>query len=305
MPKKKFKFTGILVITFLLFVFSGCDMKSQTDSQIKAQKNDSTTSYQVFECKTFIRDSIRVKLQKKINNSQPLFVHIFVPLCDDIHQGIVPTNSSLGDGMNLKTNLYWGAGYGIKTHFKRQKDWKLIKDTLNIDSNILERVVFYKTFSNSAKVYIIADAYRGDRMPECLTDYFNSLAGINKSSISIGNEEIMTNGNADFLIFNGHNGLMDVRMPIINTIDGIQRDAAVIACASKSYFIEYFKCTRSYPLITTNDLLPPEAYVAKAIINSWALMKTDNEIRISASDAMATVHHKSKKAMHYMFSTGW
>ncbi len=293
-----------IVLSFLFVLAVSCQTKSQIENPVLKKNNDSL-EVKAVECKQFERNDIVNKLKNKISESKPLYVHIFVPLCDDIHQGIVPTNSLLGDGMNLRTNLYWGAGYGIKTHFKKLKDWMLIKDTFDIDSNILERVVFVKTFSNKTKVYIVADAYRGDRMAACVHDYLNSLAGINKNYIIANNDTIATNGNADFLIFNGHNGLMDDYHEIRGSVDNIERDAAVIACVSKEYFIEHFICTKSYPLVTTTSLLPPEAYVAAGVINSWALMKSDEEIRISAGDAMARIHKKSQTAMRRMFATGW
>lgn len=130
-------------------------------------------------------------------------------------------------------------------------------------------------------------------MKVCVEDFFNSLAGISKKVIIICNDTIGCAGNADFLIFNGHNGLADDYSEIRNSKDNIQRDAAVIACVSKEYFLEYFRCSYSYPLVTTTSLLPPEAYVAEGIINSWALMKTDEEIRISAGNAMAKAHKKN------------
>ena len=48
-----------------------------------------------------------------------------------------------------------------------------------------------------------------------------------------------------------------------------------------------------------------EAYVAEGIINSWAMMKTNQEIRLAAGDAMYKVHKKNQKAMRAMFKTGW
>ncbi len=125
----------------------------------------------------FSRKNIEERLKKKVENKQALVAHILVPLCDNEHQGIVPVGGRMGDGMNLKANLYWGAGYGIKTRFRRQPDWKIIFDSLFTGKDILERVVFHKKFANGAVVYLIADAYRGDRMKECVNDYLHSLTG--------------------------------------------------------------------------------------------------------------------------------
>ena len=53
-------------------------------------------------------------------------IHVFVALCDNDNQGIVPVPSKLGNGQDPKNNLYWGALYGVKTHFKNSKDWTLV-----------------------------------------------------------------------------------------------------------------------------------------------------------------------------------
>ncbi len=49
-------------------------------------------------------------------------VHVYVALCDNIHQGIVPIPKDLGNGQSPRTNLYWGALYGVKTYFTNSKE---------------------------------------------------------------------------------------------------------------------------------------------------------------------------------------
>ena len=142
-------------------------------------------------------------------------------------------------------------------------------------------------------------------MEQCLDDYLSSLAGTKKDSLIIDNDQIGMHSKADLLIFNGHNGLMDTDKELIYNEDGIYRDAVVIACVSYDYFANHLKCLKAYPLVTSVSFLPPEAYVAEGIINSWALMKTNEEIRLAAGDAMYRVHKKSQKAMRAMFKTGW
>ncbi len=294
-------------LSFLVFI-SLLSCSSQSQQMAKSLKHIEPMSSDIQRqiiCPEFGRDIIKAGLYDKIKNDEALVVHIFVPLCDNDNQGIVPTTKSLGDGLNLKTNLYWGAGYGMKTHFKRRKDWKLVYQQFDTDSNILERVVFYKVYSNKAKVYLIADGYRGDRMEQCLEDFFKSLAGIKRDSLNIENSYVDISSQADLLIFNGHNGLMDVDMELIYNEDNVYRDAAVISCVSYGYFENYLKCLKAYPLVTSVSFLPPEAYVAEGLVNSWALMKTNDEIRLAAGDAMYKAHKKSQKAMRAMFKTGW
>ena len=66
----------------------------------------------------------------------PKTIHVYVALCDNINQGIVPVPKSLGNGQDPKSNLYWGALYGVKTHFKRSADWSLVKTLESPNSKI-------------------------------------------------------------------------------------------------------------------------------------------------------------------------
>jgi len=54
-------------------------------------------------------------------------IHIYVALCDNEFQGIVPVPEKIGNGKDARLNLYWGAGYGVKTYFNlKTQDWKMI-----------------------------------------------------------------------------------------------------------------------------------------------------------------------------------
>ncbi len=296
----------LFTICNALILFNACNINSQSE---KAENSDTITlensEANEFGCEKVTRDDIISRIKHKKANNLPLVVHVFVPLCDNEHQGIVSTSKSLGNGMNLKTNLYWGAGYGIKTHFVRKKDWKLLSSEKNIDTNVLERVIFMRQYNSKTKVVLIADAYRGDRMEVCLRDYFNSLAGLEQDTILIENDSVNYVKQRDFIVFNGHNGLMDVDVEWVDNEDNILKDAAVIACSSAYYFMDRLKCLKAYPLVTTQSLLPPEAYILEGIIDAWALEKSNEEIRLSAGNGMFKVFKRNQKAIQNIFVTGW
>lgn len=248
----------------------------------------------------FDRSSIRARLEKKKEAGIPLVVHVFVPLCDNEHQGIIPVNASLGDGMNLKTNLYWGARYGVKSHFRNRSSWELLESRPDPGPDVLERVIFKKTYSPTTSVILIADAYRGDRMTECVAGFFSALAGATQDTI------YQIFGSPDLLAFNGHNGLMDFidLDPEIDR-DTLRRDAAVIACASNGYFHDRLNYAGGYPLVTTTNLMAPEAYVLEAVIDSWAQGQTENEILNSAGVAYHHYQQCGEKGARRLFTGGW
>jgi len=279
---------------------------NQVDEVVKNTFKDTVDKFITPDYLEFDRTDIRVKLQHKIDNNTPLVVHVLVPLCDNQFQGIVPTTESLGDGFNLKSNLYWATSNGMKRYFKNKNGWKMLKSIIyDSDSTILERVIFEQQFENGAQVILVNDAYRGDKMEDCLNDFFNSLAGTLNDSVFIKDDTILINSKADLIAFNGHNGLMDVFIDEVYNQDGIQKDAAVIACSSIYDFSYRLNMLKAYPLVTTNNSLYPGAFVMDAIIKNWALMKTDEDIRLSAGNAYHRVKQCGLKGARNLFSTGW
>src|SRR5689334_5354147 len=81
------------------------------------------------------------QVEKAAVNSVPV-IHVFVALADNVNQGIVPVSATLGNGDNATTNLYWGAAFGVRTFFTKNKDWELISVTSSPSATIIERCIF-------------------------------------------------------------------------------------------------------------------------------------------------------------------
>ena len=254
---------------------------------------------------TFDRTSIEKQLAAKYARKEPLRVHVFVPLCDNVNQGIVPTNATLGNGQNPTTNLYWGAGYGVKTHLKRAEGWKLLGQGKPAEAEILDRALFERTLANGSKIQLVADAYDGAHMAACIRDFYASLAGQKSGDAVAGTGSLPGWSAADLVVFNGHNGLMDIDVDVPARKDTRQRDAVVIACASKGYFLDPLSRLGGYPLITTTGLLAPEAYVLKGVVETWAALKTGAEVRIAAGTAYNTYQKCGIKGATNLFHSGW
>jgi len=201
-------------------------------------------------------------------------VHVFVALCDNKNQGIVPVPEKLGNGEDLENNLYWGARYGVKSFYKSEKDWKLIHSSLNINEFILERVVFW---NHKKKTYLVADAYKGSKIKKSIENLILSVKQIHIDSVQVYNpffkKEILLQlaANADLLAFVGHNGLMDftVDLPFKRVENKKSIPIILLACYSKSYFSNQFKSNEIDPILWTNGLMAPEAYVLNAGLSSW------------------------------------
>lgn len=137
--------------------FIGCKSHSSTD---KTVPNSTTAANTPLKQVTTYDSSIRT-------------VHVFVALCDNKYQGIVPVPAAIGNGQAPNSNLYWGCSAGIRTYFKNSKEWTLIK-RYKLDNIRLERLLFkHKT----RKVYLVADAYDGRYIKQCTIDFLKSCSG--------------------------------------------------------------------------------------------------------------------------------
>ncbi len=220
--------------------------------------------------------------------SQAKVIHVYVALCDNASQGIVPVPEKLGNGDDAYNNLYWGAYYGTKAFFKRSNQWTMV-DCQAVNDTIIERCVFQHKASNT---YLVAHAYRGRLIKNCIEDFLKAAAGGELPQLYVEGEEL-DNGNKERLVaYVGHDGLMEFSIDQLPKAKGqAKRDAIVLACISKSYFEEPIRKTGATPLLWTTGLMAPEAYTLEAAVNAWIVGASSEEVREKA----AATYHKYQK----------
>lgn len=229
-------------------------------------------------------------------------IHVFVALCDNKFQGIVPVPAKIGNGQDPNNNLYWGCGYGIRTFFKNSKEWKLLK-IQKLDSIRLERLVFKHATKN---YYLVADAYDGEYIKQCTKEFFFSSSGQLKDTIHINNTTIGIYGNSNLVAYIGHDGLMDFQLTesFVNS-DGKKRDCIILACISKSYFAPHLKVTKANPIVWTTGLMCPEAYTLHDALTGYINNESNENIRTKAALAYSKYQKCSEKAARNLLVTGW
>lgn len=243
-----------------------------------------------------------IVLQKNIIDTTFKTIHIYVALCDNKYQGIVPVPKGIGNGQDPNTNLYWGCGYGVRTFFKKSAEWKLVK-TEKVNAIILERLVFKHTSKN---IYLIADAYDGQHIKKCTEDFLNSACGKVKETIMLENTSIGTAGNAGLVAYIGHDGLMDFELSdtFINTDKKI-RNTIILACYSKMYFGVHLSKANINPLVWTTGLMAPEAYTVHDAITGYVNKENNQSIKKRGALAYAKYQKCSEKAAGNLLVTGW
>jgi hypothetical protein len=277
------KFAAICLVS--LFWLAGCT---------KAQPLETVTTNKPADSKT--EEITKIQNPGKV-------IHVLVALCDNENQGIAPVPAFLGNGEDPVRNLYWGAGYGVKTFFSKSANWQKLAEIENPKENVLERIVFKHKRAN---VYLVADAYRGSRMRETVDDFFAAVAGAKRENVAVDDLTLQILGSADLVAFVGHNGLMDFALenqPAKKDDD--TRDAVILACASRNYFSAPLKKTSARPLLWTSNLMAPEAYILHDALEGWTRGESDEQIRARAASAYAKYQRISLKAARNLLVTGW
>ena len=229
-------------------------------------------------------------------------IHVFVALCDNRHQGIVPVPAAIGNGQDPPRNLYWGARYGVKTYFLRSHEWKLVGDVAKPEAHILERLIFKH---RRKKALLVADAYDGACMRETITDLLTGAAGMNAEEITVGGKPYAFGGGAQLLAFVGHDGLMDFRLDLSLTPSANPpKDVLLFCCASRPFFRPWIARAGANPLIWTTNLMCPEAYTLKAAVDGWLNHEPPNSIRERVAREYSAYQRCSVRAARKLFVTG-
>lgn len=213
----------------------------------------------------------------------PKKVVVFVALCDNATQGIIPVPAKIGDGNKPDANLYWGCTDGFSGCFRASKAWKLQRKEVPQDERIFERLVY---LHESGNIELTAEAWRGSEIKACLTAF----------------ESALVSGNHHLCAYIGHNVLMDgeVAPPTVKAAKPC--DAIVLCCKSESYFKTRLAAMGVRPVLLTTQLMYPGSFLLRDSLPVWAKDRPVSEIRQAAGAAYARNQKIPTKAATGVFA---
>ena len=228
-------------------------------------------------------------------------IHVFVALCDNASQGIVPVGEKIGNGDDPESNLYWGCSDGLKSYFSNSSKWRLVSKQNDVSKMILRRYVFEH---KETKSLLLADAYRGREIKTCLEEFLGASEGSFESEVEVkGKGNVEFGAAADLIAYIGHNGLMEHDIAAKkNDAEKVDRDAVVLACVSNRYFGERLMAAGTRPVLMTDQLMYPGSFALHEGLEAWFDGGTRKAIREGAAKAMAKNQKISVKAARGIFS---
>jgi hypothetical protein len=244
---------------------------------------------------------------------RPLVAHVVVALADNEHQGIVPVPAGIGNGQRPDTNLYWGAGYGVRYFFGHKAGWAELAAAGPRPDGVLDRVVFRRVIrrrGRDATVYLVADAYDGARIRDAITDMLEYTAGRHSAVVTVrghaGDVQINAGGAASLIAYVGHDGLMDfeVQEPEPAAPGTPPRAAMILACQSRAFFSRILARSGAEPLLLTYGLMAPEAYTLDAALQHWFRGDSPEEVRSVAAVTYDHYQHCGPSGARRLFGVG-
>jgi hypothetical protein len=206
-------------------------------------------------------------------------IGVFIALADNESQGIVPVPKAIGNGNDPDRNLYWGTAEGLKGVFDKSNVWKLLEKNDKPEEKFILRIRTYH--HEIKKATLTAKAYKGSNIKECIQAFESAIQA----------------GAYDLVVFIGHNGLMDCELPKLLKLEKQKKisDCIVLCCKSEQYFKTRIEATGGRPILLTQHLMYPGAFILHATVNTWLDGKNCSTIRESAGTAYADNQKLSKK----------
>ncbi|MFD0894696.1 hypothetical protein KBB96_05240 [Luteolibacter ambystomatis] len=213
----------------------------------------------------------------------PKRVAVFVALCDNATQGIIPVSAKIGDGNKPDDNLYWGCSESVPACLKASAAWKQVRKETPADSRILDRRVFTDT---AGTLEVTVEGWRGSDIGFCLMAFESALVA----------------GNFDLCAFVGHNVLMDRPIDPPTQKAAKPVDAMVLCCQSEPYFKKRLTGLGAKPVLLTTQLMYPGGFLLRDTLPLWAKGKPAADLRAAAGAAYARNQKISVKAATGVFA---
>jgi hypothetical protein len=239
----------------------------------------------------------------KTSTTNPRVIHLFVALCDNASQGIVPVPAAIGDGDKPEANLYWGCGDGAKTVFDRSRNWKLVQAAPVPGGIILERRIYRHARIPGA--WLVADAYRGREIKQAVQAFLKAAAGKPADAATLTLKDgtpLPVSAGATLVAYIGHDGLMDFELPLEPAAaPPSATPAIVLCCKSREFFAARLKQSGAAPLLCTTQFMYPGAFILRDALDAWLAGKSPADIRAAAAGAYAANQKISGKAAAGVF----
>lgn len=213
-----------------------------------------------------------------------------------------------GNGAGPRSNLYWGALYGVETHLANAGGWRRAHTDDGDKDAIIRRVVFHKHVQPTSlwrsrgvnapfDVYVLANAYPAARIVTAMEQPLRDATTREAVVLRIDNQDLTFGAGSVVSGYVGHNWMLDqywdafAALPVERS--GAQR--GVFYLCSRSAIVMHAPTLKHglYPILFVRSQIVPEAYLVDGILTALWSGELDDAILDEAAAAYAQYQKSS------------
>jgi hypothetical protein len=235
---------------------------------------------------------------------RPLVITVYVALCDNDSQGIVPVkNRAICRGDDPANNMYWATRGGLAGYLKRA-GWQRVRTAESADGPVIVRSVWRSSLPAGGQlaergirgrvpVYIVGLAYRGREIRTAMVDFFHAVHRDTALSIDLGNGASIAAGGASHVVgYVGHDYFYDTGEPetLLAEAGGDSaraKGAFALSCSGHRLIRPGLERSNVHILLLNRTLAFPGAWTVGGIAKGVALGQDGAGIRREAAAAFS------------------
>jgi hypothetical protein len=256
-----------------------------------------------------------------LERGRPLIATVYVALCDNDSQGIVPVrNRSICNGRRPEANMYWATRGGLSGYL-RKAGWARVSEADEPREGVALEVVWHKRFRARGElsergirgwfdVYLVSVVFWGDEIRRANLEY---LRAVNRDGARIrevvGHGELAYGGASHLVGYIGHDYFFDVDDPaeLIAPTRGdsrLHKGAFALACVGDRYYRPAIARRNTHILLLNRHLAFPGAWTVGGLVRGITAGKDGRGIHREAARAFATGMGKPAGSMYRAFAHG-
>lgn len=247
-----------------------------------------------------------------------LSVTVHVALADHARGDLSPVPVKFGNGREPKANQYWGALYGIETHFANAAGWRRVYTDFGDGVRIIRRVVFHRRGEATARwrdlgvsepfdVYVLANAWPSSKIASAMEQPLRDALMGDRIALGIDGRDVPFGGGSVAVGYVGQNAMLGrywdpfTDLPSASVRGGV---GVFYVCWKSAVYLHRDVVEHGlHPILFVRQQIVPEAYVVDGLLRALIEGEFEDGFLSRAAEAYATyqggVSHQRARAMIY------
>lgn len=293
--------SGLIVI---LFVVRGLQVEEPNAARtsLSAEPSPALSSVLTPDAVDF-----ETALVRMIQKRRRLTATIHVALFDQHRAG---SRRTFADGDNPSTNLYWGALFGLETHFANAAGWRRAYTDDGDGAGILRRVVFHRIaeptpdwrargVTERFDVYVLANAWPSSRIVDAMEQPLQEALCGRSVLLNVDGRAVAFGGDSAIVGYVGQNHMIDEYWDPFDRLGHCRPERQVgifYLCPRSAVVLHHPIVERGlYSVLFTRAAATPEAYLVDGMFGALFSGKLGDGFISEA----ATQYAKYQKSVSY------